>query len=371
MPESFAFVDRYPPMDANVLPRRQRIIIQGGEGKYLIQNFMEGSIRRTWRLLGSFFELEREVWGTMLEGGSSASQLTEVWKASSGIDGSASQSRKAFTSSSGIDKTISQLHIGADPFWFLLRDFGLRWWRDWRGTMERARKVQVQKSSLTKEFIEARRIGLEFDPEEELLRKYNKRNWAYYQLRRSSRHLWGQYLRSNMDWDWNLGTCMRHLFKVERRTRVGPAFSSPEINVDAEGEETWNLKAQETLPNEVRIAYETKDGEMQYVSFVPASSISERREELVPNGEVSVDATGSQMIDHEEMGFLGKPFSGEQEKKEIEDTGVFSAKEAPCIETSLGGAKGSQKGRRTLVGFEINEVREGELGDAMSICSLD
>lgn len=73
------------------------------------------------------------------------------------------------------------------------------------------------------------------------------------------------------------------------------------------------------------------------------------------------------MIEHEEMGFLGKPFSGEQE---IEDTGVFSAKEAPCIETSLGGAKGSQKGRKTLIGFEINEVREGELGDAMSICSL-
>lgn len=323
----------------DVLTKSHRDVTKWGYINPIAQGLAKSAGQRTQRLLKSLDGLEREVWGC-------ASQIN------------------IFT---------SQPKMYADPVWIFLDDFGDKWWGYWKSTLDRALKVQGPENRLTEEFREARRIGLE--DRELWSNSYNERNWAYYELRRGSRRIWGQYLRSNMDCDWDLGTCMRRLFKVGRQTRVGPstdtyipAFSIPAINVDAEGGETWNLKAPVTLPNEVRIAYETKGGEMQYVSFVPASSIPERRKELLPNGEVSVDATGSQMIEHEEMGFLGKPFSGEQE---IEDIGVFSAKEAPCIETSLGGAKGSQKGRNTLIGFEINEVREGELGDAMSICSLD
>lgn len=215
----------------------------------MAQGLLKASIHRTQRLLRSFNELEREVYGISLE--------------------------------SNIPASHSK--IDADPHWLSIDVFGDEWWEPWKKALERARRVQVPETFMTEEFREARRIGLERDPlcdphDWRLDAIHDQRNWCYYQLRRGSRHKWGQYLRSNMDWDWDLRTCMKRLFKeshLEQSLAVHEApASSPTIGVAASPEGALQLsfgRVQVGTPKEVQISYETEDGKMQYMSFVPAT----------------------------------------------------------------------------------------------------
>lgn len=157
--------------------------------------------QRTQRLLRSFNELEREVRGR-------ASQ-----------------------------ESIStlQLKVDTDPFWDTLDDFGDEWWDCWDSRLRGARRMQVPENDLTEEFREARGMMLDLPLDADDDWWDEKKNWAHYQLRCGSRHKWGQYLRSNMDWDWDLGGCLDRLFRLEKQIQVPneqtvPA-SSPAIDV--------------------------------------------------------------------------------------------------------------------------------------------
>lgn len=114
----------------------------------------------------------------------------------------------------------------------------------WQSTLRRARRVQVPVNCRTEEFRVARRLGLECDPEDGEEWQYGllDRHWVYYELRRRLRHKWGQYLRSKMDWDWDLGACMNRLFKerpAEQSEAVyGVSTSSPAVGMAASPEET-------------------------------------------------------------------------------------------------------------------------------------
>lgn len=178
-------------MDEVVLPWSYRKEKRRGNNNLIVLGLIEAAERRTRRLLRSFNELEREAWGT----------------------------------TSRANDSTSKFKIDPEPNWSSLISFGDEWWNHWASSLEKARGVRVPKDHLSREFRKARRIGLECDPKDEKRWRivFDTRNWAYYKLNCRSRHKWGQYLRSCMDWDWRLGTCLKRLFKVEKKAGSGTA----------------------------------------------------------------------------------------------------------------------------------------------------
>lgn len=254
LPQSLRLLGQMVLLDENVFPRRHRDATKQDGDNPIFQGLLESAEQRTLRLFRSFDELDREVWG----------------------------------SASHPSISTSQSKTDADPCWYSLHSFGALWWNHWKSTLGRACSVQVPDNDITEEFREARRHGLGRDPSHEpgdrRQRKVvdDDKNWVYYQLRRASRHRWGQYLCSNMDWEWDLGACMERLFTAEKQIREGPSTagrrtsaSSIEIDMGVVPGESWSLMAEEAhgiLPKEVKISYRTKDGRTQYMLFVPASS---------------------------------------------------------------------------------------------------
>lgn len=322
----------------HILPRRHRDAAKSAVDTPIAQGLIEASKDRTRRLLRSVNELEREVCGNALE--------------------------------SYIQTPLSK--IDADPHWFTIDDFGREWWESWKKALERAGRVQVRENILTEEFREARSIGLGWDPSCDPLDKrwdvaYNKSNWGYYQLRRGSRHKWGQYLRSSMAWDWDLGSCMKRLFSVKKHNRSGPSTTlSPAIDVGSTPGETWKISAGHVhamLPKEVRISLKTEDGETQYMSFLPAT----RGPGCCINAEIASDKySADEMSDtlavQQGWGCRRGSSDGKREAKSSScDTAHTETQKEALIE-------------------ELDDVFEGKYvrfdeghsgGDAISICSLD
>lgn len=313
-----------------------------------IQCLIEAAKRRTQRLIRIFAEFEREVWGP---------------------------TSKTNCSTSG-------LRINATPYWHGPGDSGEEWWKYWKVTLKEARRVRAQKSGLTEEFREARRIGLERDPlsdPKDPLRnvRNDERNWAHYQLRRLLRHKWGQYLRSNMDWDWDLGACMKRLFKVEKHIRAGPPLnvpaSSTAIDVGPGPEGTLKISmgdAQGGLPKEVQVAYKTKTGETQYMSFVPVGSgpgyhPTSDKSSSGPSDEQMLDSTAAQHV----LEHMKGSFGGEREFENPDAFPSGFSQPNACYDIPAEKSNDGYEGKEPVYDAGYDEGRAGE--DTISICSLD
>lgn len=339
LPESYKYAHNM--LLILTLPRRHLEGAERCEEVPAIQSLLEAAKQRTRRLLRSFSELEREVWGRVLQNTS----------------------------------FISQAKIDAVPFRSSLYDFGEVWWNHWERTLSRARRVQVPENCLTEEFIWARRIGLYCDPEDEEKGRFFSHEWPYYELRRLSRHKWGQYLRSNMDWDWDLGSCMKRLFEIEKQSQLGSSTGTqmspalrPGIDVDTGTEGTLKIsmgEVQGDLLREVQIAYKTSTGETRYLTFTePCTPGDLSTSESSCITEPSV--LGSAGVKQDSSCRTGSS-DGEQEVQDLETNASFSVAslfkepEDTLAEESHNGYEGN--------GVGFNEVRVG--GDAISICSLD
>lgn len=320
-------------LDTNVLPRRYRRAAKLAKHNPILQGLIEVAEQRANRLLRSFDELEREVWGT----------------------------------TSQADFSTSQFKVDADPERISsgLENFGEERWCFWKRTLDQALKVQVPENCLTEEFREARRIGLDRDISDSHEFRWrtvmnDDRNWAHYQLRRGTRYKWGQYLRSNMDWNWDLGTCMKHLFKIWNLTQEGPAAhsistSSPAVHLVVVPGESWSILAEEAhsaLPKEVKIAYKTKVGKTQYSLFVPASP-SPGHDRPIPETATSGPSVGEQEIDKMEDG----------------DSSSGASKPGAHADRPVEALNDDVEGMETVCVVGVTEARKG--GDAISICSLD
>lgn len=109
----------------------------------------------------------------------------------------------------------------------------------------------------------------------------NDRKWAHYQVLRDNQNKWGQHLSSSLDQNWDIKTCIERLDMLEKQIREGlsppvhdTSAPSPAVDLGEAPGESWSTLAEEAhgaLPKEVKIAYKTKDGKIQYASFVPAS----------------------------------------------------------------------------------------------------
>lgn len=236
--------------------------------------------------------------------------------------------------------------------------------------------MQVPDNLMTEEFKEARRVGLGWTV------TFDRRNWGYYQLRRGSRHKWGQYLRSNMDWEWDLGTCMNRLFKVEKQNRVGPpraAKSSPSTSLDAVPGRTWEImpgELQGNFPKDVRITYTTETGETQCMTFTPAFPVPARHltPEITRAGTVAEHILDSTVVQQDSEIWRGSS-GGEQGNEDLEEGSSSSSSDASqpgaCEDTPAEEFKGDCKGKERTYDVGFDEVWPGAEGDAISICSLD
>lgn len=208
----------------DVIPRRLRHIVLLGANPSYIQKIISRPLQRTQRLLKSFDELERDVRG----------------------------------GNSGASDSLHRSEVG-----------DCKWTKEkLQRTFENARKARVPENELTKGFIEAR-------SEEDY------RCWNWYKKNCRKRHAWGQYFRSNLDWDSGVTYSMKRMFKLPdswSQATFSPTMQSalvpaaaPEVVISSS--EAWEMSTvvpREKLPKEFRIPYKTKTGEIKYMTYLLA-----------------------------------------------------------------------------------------------------
>lgn len=118
----------------------------------------------------------------------------------------------ASTRSTACDTMIDRTKLGS------LEERRQYLWRSLRS----ARRAHVSETSLTAEFQVARKprwlylaeLGLRPVRMDEEYSEVWPANWDKYKVRCNLRHCWGVYLRSNLDWEWNLAKSLQMLFNV-------------------------------------------------------------------------------------------------------------------------------------------------------------
>lgn len=160
----------------------------------------------------------------------------------------------------------------------LFKGKSCRGWTDgrFRFTLNQARKAQIQCNDLTGDFAWARSYDL----------RDGLREWKWYKEMCHSRHGWGEYFRSNLDWDWDLGQAMNRLFDsnaksptVMPRNGRRTTYNLPIAIVDevhGTMELTLGTMTGPSL-NKIRVAYTGETGETHFVTFVPALTVDVRK----------------------------------------------------------------------------------------------
>ena len=214
------------------MPRSERSTPTTNGIQYSISQMMHRHTRRTHRLLSSFSELQWEVHNaaTLFRAGDTVKEVRFS------IHGELS-----------------------DDF---LRD-----------TLRRARNVVVPENDLTREFLDAR--VPEFHKGKERIW-----NWKWYKLKCRYQHQWGQYLRSNTDWDWDVAGSLRRLFRIKSSATTVSHYISrsstavPECKSMHVSKEGKLSVAVERIPKVVEIQYKTASGKKRYKS-VPVNISTE------------------------------------------------------------------------------------------------
>lgn len=79
-------------------------------------------------------------------------------------------------------------------------------------------------------------------------------HWKTYLVHSRMRSKWGEYLRCNMDWDWDLSRSLKNLFQAEDPMSVS------------------YTAAQTSIPKQVRVLYNTETGKARYRTFYAGPS---------------------------------------------------------------------------------------------------
>lgn len=186
-------------------------------------------------------------------------------------------------------------------------------WETIQQSHERAVEVDIIENDLTAEFLEARD-----DPHACLCGSVDEdyMNWAFYKEKCRVRSKWGEYLRCSMDWDWDTGSCLKHLFKVERL--LYPNTVDLEL-IEANGRDRDILQvkiggARTTMPEGIQVPYKDEFGRTWYKTFYPGpssedfTSFTEETEQtasqefsrpLSPTGSAPGRTTKRMRIEHE------------------------------------------------------------------------
>lgn len=160
------------------------------------------------------------------------------------------------------------------PFWTTLCDFRVENWpeEDLQQTHERVMKAKISECESATELVEALNnphycfCGLEKD--------YGC--WREYRNLRNVRCRWAEYLRSSMEWDWDTGSCLKHLFKIEKPLRTlgnsRATFEPSDVARERDIVEVSIAGAHATMPYGIRIPYEDELGRTRYRTFYACPS---------------------------------------------------------------------------------------------------
>lgn len=170
-------METYPIVWMKLLPRRiQATITAENDDPPILRTLVQSSKQRALRLLFSFDELERDFHILVLKY-------------------STPQPIRTPTS----DKRLTNERVR-------------RWFNG-------ARRVQpdLSESDVTREFKEAFKIRY---PSNQHTDSELRGQWGLYKQRCLKRHIWGQLLRSNLDWEWDVAGSLRFLFRTERQVQI-------------------------------------------------------------------------------------------------------------------------------------------------------
>lgn len=226
----------------DLLPRRIR-----GEAKPALKTSINGFNSRSYRLLSSLDELEREVQDSTLIIKDTTPQQAGYTKVNSG-------------NWSEIDLRIS---------------------------LERARQVNVRKTNLTSEFLNARdgtnarkcRIGGDW--------MAPMTDWEWYKRQCGIRQKWAKHLSSNFDWDWDTAECLKRLCKIEKPTKTLPSRGTTCVAVALDDLRGHTIHVaigslRLSMPMRIQIPYEDETGEIRYRTFHSGAS---EEDTTVANGD--------------------------------------------------------------------------------------
>lgn len=122
-----------------------------------------------------------------------------------------------------------------------------------------ARNANVIESAATKEFLKERKDWF---------------RWTMYKDLCLIRHVWGVYLRSSLDWDWDTASCLERLFKLPDEVVPQTALIAS-IDLDAVEADTWIISTNASLPKQMRVAYRSASGKMEYMTFLHSPSVGD------------------------------------------------------------------------------------------------
>lgn len=129
---------------------------------------------------------------------------------------------------------------------------------DTRHSLIKAQCVHVLESEATKDFLRARR---DVDS-----------GWSKFKKNCQVRHMWGIYLRSNLDWDGITANCLEQLFELPEEG-VPAAAPIPTVDLGETEANTRNLSNIKTSPpTDKKGAYKSATEKTQCKTVVPCPS---------------------------------------------------------------------------------------------------
>lgn len=208
---------------------------------------------------------------------------------------------------------------------------------DLRQSRRRAWKVIVRTTDLTREFMIAHT-------------SYDINQWYAYKVNCQRRHRWGEFLRSNMDWEWDTGSCLKRLFKIEQPLPCEEAAASIATVGSSSTQQEGDIAqvviggARTTMPKVIQVPYRDELGRNQYRTYHAAPSVEDV--------SISPDAVGRPAIH-----MFNEPTA--------EQSDIGGSKEAMSLDTSslqrdCSGSEGERKNHGEVEGLEAGEDGAGD-----------
>lgn len=213
-----------------VLPRRIRATIDEFNAQPAFRSIIAQSSQRTMRLIRSSQELEREILDTH--------------------------------STHSVEQTDS------------VRKGDCQGWSEdkWQKSFKQAMEIHVDENDLTKDFRQAQNTDLT-----DLMYW-----WKQYKEHRQTRSIWGEYFRSNLDWNWDPSGSLKCLFRLptgwspSRKKDIVPSTVAVGDEAAPGGILDISIGRCSGEPiREVRVKYETETGETRYRTFLHCPSLED------------------------------------------------------------------------------------------------
>lgn len=152
-----------------------------------------------------------------------------------------------------------------------------------RRSLDRAQSIPVAESELPREFLRAREPP-SWDPSYLWY-------WKSYKERQLKRYHMGEYCRSNLDWEWDTGSCLKRLFRIDRPKKCpnpdcakqrGDMGLLAMIDVPLARCGTDGRALNMAIPGKgrnllekIHVRYETETGEVRYKTFYAGPSVED------------------------------------------------------------------------------------------------